>query len=117
MRSLAFILALTVLFMAFKPGVQHLFSSCEDKVSCCVESCTPFATLDQDQDEEQQNDCSGNSCNPFQSCGASFVLTLNVLNTELYTPQISTNRNFSYQFNVHSQFAADFWQPPQLAKA
>lgn len=106
-------MASIVFLLAFKPGVEHFFSLCENQESCCVESCTPFALDTENQDQEKENDCNGNSCNPFQSCGSSFVFSLNDLNTELLHREVSTSRNFNYQFNVRSQFDTDFWQPPQ----
>ncbi|WP_235298466.1 hypothetical protein [Portibacter marinus] len=113
MRLVAFILAITVVFLAFKPGMT-LLSQCETEIACCTDTCEPFSMTTNDEKPADQG-CNGNSCNPFQSCGSSFVFTAEKLALPSTNPGFSTESNFSYQFNHLSQFATDFWQPPQLA--
>lgn len=114
MRHVAFLLAISVSLLAFAPGLTSLLSNCDKEVNCCVDSCEPFAYSDEAPDSEERGSCDGNSCNPFQSCGTNFILSLNAFDTNLQNLEVSTDRNFTYQFNIHSQFLSDFWQPPQI---
>ena len=76
MRILAFILAFTVSFLATKPGLDAMFSCHDMEVSCCKESCDPYSVQDDTQKENEENDCNGNNCNPFMSCGVNSLMTI-----------------------------------------
>ena len=115
MRILACILAFTVLFLACKPGVEIVLSSCDSNVSCCVDSCIPFSSADNEQHESERGDCTGNSCNPFQSCGTSFIVNNTELQSTNLNVLVSNSRTFNYKDNIHSQFSTDFWHPPRIA--
>ena len=112
MKFAAFLLALTVMFLALKPGLQ-LATACDSEIECCTDSCEPFNLVQKQNADSDQKSCNGNSCNPFQSCSASFVLNdLETLSTN-EKPQIPTKSIFAYQFNHISLFSSEFWQPPQ----
>ena len=113
MRLIAIILTFTVLYLAFKPGIDTLFISHDNEISCCSESCDPYSIENEGQSEDDGN-CTGNSCNPFQSCGVNSVLSFLVFDDNLQNQELLVERNFTYQFNIHSQFLSDFWQPPQF---
>lgn len=113
MRNLAFILATIIAILAFKPGIDHLFFQCDSEISCCTDLCEPFAIEEEKTGEENKEDCNGNSCNPFQSCCTSVAPSVSSIDYSFQNLLVSTERNFNYQFNIHSQFLSDFWQPPQ----
>lgn len=114
MKFLIIILTTTILFLAFKPGVDAIILSSSSMQSCCVETCDALPMADSSQNDENNGNCSGNSCNPFQSCGTSFLLSLNTPETFSPDLQVSTKRNFTYQSIYSSQFISDFWHPPKF---
>jgi hypothetical protein len=112
MKTMAHILLVTVLFLAFKPAVDYVIESGCHKVACCVDECNPFQTSDSGQNDP--NDCDGNACNPFQVCGNSFVYTSDQsgLNTE--PKVVFATKKFMYRVSYASQFLPEFWQPPKI---
>lgn len=114
MRFLSLLLALVVVTLAFKPGIETILAAhCDSEVTCCSDSCSAFDI--QDDEESDGGSCDGGGCNPFQSCSSSFLLTLNNLLSAFHNSEVSTEKNFDYEFILHSQFASEFWQPPRLA--
>ena len=115
MKSLTFILTIFILFLAIKPGTDMISLQTETEQTCCGGQCTPTSDNQQDQDQQQDNDCNGQSCNPFQVCSSCVLHFLTNSFLDLSKPEISTKQNFTYQSAFTSQFAPDFWQPPKIA--
>ena len=116
MKVITIILTAIVLFLTFKPGIDFVVSdSLAEKTCCMIKS---GSTLDTNctSTENEQEDCSGNFCNPFHtcSCGTCFLLCVAVSNRVLQQLEISTQQQFSYQFIFSSSFTTDFWKPPKF---
>ncbi|MEX2350305.1 MAG: hypothetical protein WD554_05445 [Flavobacteriaceae bacterium] len=115
MKFLTLILASTILFLAVNPGIDLISLQTDTEQSCCGGQCTPISDNNKSQDQNQDNDCNGKSCNPFQVCGSCVLLCITAPFDYLPKPTISTKHGFSYQSAFTSQFAPDFWQPPKIA--
>ena len=114
MRFVAILLATTVLFLAFKPAIDAMVLPFSSSPSCCIKTCDAMPALDTAQDEAPKGTCNGNSCNPFQACGTSFLICLEGPEVQFQNVEISTKQNFFYQSIFYSQFVSDFWQPPKF---
>ena len=113
MKFLTLILASTILFLAVKPGIDLLSLQADTEQTCCSGECKPIADNEKSPDQ-QKDDCSGKSCNPFQVCSSCVLHFLTNPFLDLSIPEISTKQNFTYQSAFTSQFAPDFWQPPKI---
>lgn len=111
MKFVALILTMIVIFLSFKPGIDLVLMQNWAKQTCCAEVC---ASTNQSSQEEENKECEGNSCNPFQVCGSCSLFCQSVAFEKSPTIQISTKRQFLYSFTFSSLFIADFWQPPRL---
>ncbi len=116
MKFLTIVLAALILFLTVKPGIDLISLRSDADQGCCSGQCKPLADNEIPGDKQsQKDDCNGNSCNPFQSCGKC-VLSSQVTTFFVFsTPEISTNRNFNYSAAYTSQCSFDFWQPPRIA--
>ena len=115
MKFLTYILAFTVIFLSVKPAIDAIPFSSESQQTCCSSSkCNPISDNDNSQDQNQDNDCDGKSCNPFQVCGSWVLVCLNIPFDYLPKPQVFSQQGFTYQSIFISQFASDFWQPPKI---
>lgn len=114
MKITAIILAIFISFLAGKPGVDLMCSIIIDmEISCCDTRCTPFSANDKSQN--QDNDCSGEACNPFQTCNSCVLLINNVASIgPLFKPNPTLKSSFIYQLAFTSQYISDFWQPPKF---
>ena len=115
MRIISIILTVTVLFLSFKPCIDYVVFDHGEEITCCTDSCEPTSDNGNSNSESEKGDCTGNSCNPFQSCGVNSVMTVIAFDTENHINELISEQNFNYQFNIHSQFLSDFWQPPRFA--
>lgn len=116
MKFLTLILATTILFLAVKPGIDLISLQSNTEQTCCGGQCKPIADNEKSPDQQKQkDDCSEKSCNPFQGCIYCVLHFLTNPFLDLSKPEISTKQNFAYQSAFTSQFAADFWQPPEIA--
>lgn len=114
MKSLTFILAAIILYLAIKPGLDSISLQTDTEKSCCAEQCTPFSDNSSSQGQKKGNDSKGKSCNPFQLCGSCFLVDLNSDCDYLLKLAASREKSVSYQSAFTSQFASDFWQPPKI---
>ncbi len=110
---MAYIFLTTVLFLALKPAIDYVVDIGCHEVSCCVDECNPFLAGENSSDNDS-NDCDGNSCNPFQACGTSFVTTTNVADFTFHVNKMLSLKKFNYEVNYASQFLPEFWQPPKI---
>lgn len=115
MRIISIILTVTVLFLSFKPCIDYIVLDHGSEITCCTDSCEPTSENEEPESNGEKGDCTGNSCNPFQSCGINSVMTIVAFETENQNNNVISDQNFNYQFNIHSQFLSDFWQPPRFA--
>lgn len=114
MKFLILILATFILFLAVKPGIDTLSLQADTEQTCCGGQCTPISDNDNSQGQNQDNDCDGKSCNPFQVCGYCVLVCLNLPFDYILKPTAFSDKGFSYQSVFTSQFASDFWQPPKI---
>jgi hypothetical protein len=114
MRFVALLLATIVLFLAFKPAIGGMVLSYNGVPSCCVKTCDAMPSFDVSDEEEPKGSCNGNSCNPFQGCGTTFLICLTTNDVNQPKAEISTKAIFSYQSIASSKFITDFWQPPKF---
>lgn len=116
MRVATIALAILITFLAVEPGLDVVCSMVVDvEMNCCDSTCTPFSDDDVAKNQEQDRDCSGKACNPFQVC-TSCALLVNEVGSII---TISTSRSglkskFTYQSAVSSKYISDFWQPPKF---
>ncbi|WP_445713531.1 hypothetical protein [Flavobacterium sp.] len=113
MKILTYILAITVMFLSVKPGIDAIPFSSETQQTCCSSSkCSPISD---NQNSDNQNDQEDNRmCNPFQACGSCLLISVSAPFYPTLQTDISTEQFFGYQSFIASQFISDFWQPPQF---
>jgi hypothetical protein len=112
MKIVAYILALTVVFLSVKPGIDTLVST--SGTSSCYSNTSCHISVEK-SDTEFPNDSQDNEiCNPFQSCCPCLLEIANLHVPENERSEISTEDLFFYESFLASQFIADFWQPPQF---
>jgi len=114
MKSLTFILAIFILFLVVKPGMDLLSSQAVKELTSCGGQCAPTSDNDNSEDQNQDNDCGGKVCNPFQVCGSCVLVYLSLSFDYIPKPTTFSDKGFTYQFVFTSQFASDFWQPPKI---
>ena len=116
MRIAAIILAVFISFLAVKPGVDMLCSVLIDmEIACCDTACTPISDKDTTKSPDRDNDCNGQSCNPFQVCNSCVLLVSKVTSIDqLFNPKPSSESSFTYQVSITSSYISDFWQPPKF---
>ena len=84
MKFTALILAVFVSFLALKPGVDLVCSILiNQEVICCITTCTPFSDKDINKNQEQDNDCGGKLCNPFQTCSSCVLLVNSITSIDI----------------------------------
>ena len=116
MKITAAILAIFISFLAVKPGVDVVCSMLIDiEINCCDTTCTPLSDSDTTKNQEQNNDCNGKTCNPFQVCNSCVLLINEVASIDnLSKPKPPFKSRFTYQSALTSQYISDFWQPPKF---
>lgn len=114
MKILTFILATFILFLAVKPEIDLLSLQADTEQTCCGGQCSPTNDNDTSQDQNQDNDCDGKACNPFQVCGFCVLVCLNLPFDYIPKPTVISEEKFTYQSTFTSQFAPNFWQPPKI---
>ena len=112
MRFLSLIFVTLIVFLAVKPGIDLLSKKVVSEQTCCGEQCAP--TSNNDNAQNQNNDCSGNTCNPFQVCCSCVLICLTTPFDYLIKPAVLTEKDFFYLSVFRSQFTPDFWQPPKI---
>jgi hypothetical protein len=114
MKFLTLILATFILFLAIMPGINLLSLPADTEQTCCAGQCTPISDNDNAQDQNDDNDCDGKSCNPFQVCSSFVLICFNIPLISIPKPVVFSVKGFTYQSVFISQFAPDFWQPPKI---
>lgn len=113
MKLFTHLLLFTILFLVAKPGLDFVSMQNSAEIDCCAGQCNIPETADNNQ--EQDEDCHGESCNPFQGCCACVFMTISNPLTMQLKPIASPVLKFYYQSTFVSQYAPDFWQPPKIA--
>jgi hypothetical protein len=111
MKSFTIILATLVLFLAVKPGVDALTLLYDAEVNSCAELCT---SISNNTPINQNHNCEGKACNPYQVCGSCFLVCSNIPFDYLPKHYEFSQHFFALQPAFISQFASDFWQPPKI---
>lgn len=114
MRRWAGIVAVFILMLAIKPGLDAFSLRCGPAVSCCSEIGIPLAAMESPDEHSAKGTCAGKTCNPFQACGGC---VLDCLRSNFDLVPDSTflwGKLFSYLPGFILQYAADVWQPPKL---
>lgn len=101
------------LLLAFKPGIELLFMADTSEQSCCIDTCSEAELEAETKDHSSDNDCEGNFCNPFQTCGSCFLLCQSLPAAKLPAVAIIPQQKFAYQLNASALFTFEFWQPPE----
>ena len=114
MRFITIMLAVFVLGLALKPGLDMISLHIDFEESCCGSNCAPIADFDHVKDPKPADGCDGNGCNPFQVCCSSMVFLLATPFNFSVHSKITTKRIFTYQSAYTLLIAHDFWQPPQF---
>jgi hypothetical protein len=114
MKFLIFILATFILFLAVKPGMDFLSLQTDTEQTCCDGQCSPTSDNDNSKKQNQDNDCDGKACNPFQVCSSCILVCLNIPLDCIPKPITFSDKGFTYQSVFTSQFSPDFWQPPKI---
>lgn len=112
MKIVAYILALTVVFLSVKPGMDVLVSS--PGISSCYSNTACHITADGSDTDLPTDSQEPEICNPFQSCCPCLLEVADLSVPENERSEISTKDLFFYESFIASQFIADFWQPPQF---
>ena len=114
MKFLILIFATFIFFLAVKPGID-LISLLEDiEQSSCNDKCTSNCNYDKSKDQNQDDDCDGKTCNPFQVCSSCVLTCLNFPFYYIPKSTVFPVKGFTYHFVFTSQFVSDFWQPPKI---
>ncbi|MFN5629086.1 MAG: hypothetical protein ACK48W_07350 [Bacteroidota bacterium] len=114
MKFLVFILATFILFLAIKPGVDLLSFQEDAQQTCCDEQCSSTSQNEKSQNQTQDNDCGGKSCNPFQVCGSCVLVCVNFAFYFISKASMFSKKGFTYQSIFSTQYTSDFWQPPKI---
>jgi hypothetical protein len=113
MKVFAFILAILVLFLSVKPAASAKHSEEITEQSCCDKECG--ANESEQEPVEEEDDCCGDFCNPFQACCAQLVYSATNCVSIAPVMTLSGKMEFALQdFRLLPQYSADFWQPPRL---
>lgn len=114
MKLFTFVLAIFILYLAVKPGIDLLSLQADTEQTCCDGQCSPSSDNDTSQDQNKDKDCDGKSCNPFQVCSSCFLVCFNVPLISILRPTVFSDKGFTFQLTFTSQFAPEFWQPPKI---
>ena len=114
MKFVSLILAILISLLAFKPGLDYVYSTTMDcEINLCDKNCIPSS--EKDASKGQDRDCDGKNCNPFQVCNSCVLLATEVyVIDDFINPNINLKLRFTYQSAISSQYVFDFWQPPKF---
>lgn len=110
MKYLSFLLASISFFLAVKPGVDLLSWQTHTEQSCCGGTCAPGT----EEESQEDRDCHGKLCNPFQVCCSCALICMNMPYDGILKPGVLSEKGFTYHSVFRSQFVSDFWQPPKI---
>ena len=111
MRFFTFLMATFILSLALKPGMDLLALQSDEIMECCAGDCCPATEDNSSQNEE---DCSGRSCNPFQVCGCCTFVCLSNHFSLLNKTIEAEKQHISFQKTFPILYSSDFWQPPKI---
>lgn len=117
MKCSVLILTTLILFLAVKPGIDLMPVNVANESSCCGINCTANTETKKTSDtKNEESDCSGKLCNPFQACGCC-ILIMNIQEIFEVNAQEPNFKKyfFSHYSGFNSQFTPEFWQPPKIA--
>ena len=113
MKFLASILAICILFLAVKPGIDALYSIKESGHACCAGSCD--SDKDADGHSNPEKNCGSNSCNPFQVCSSCSGLLFTTAFEYLHINSSASEKIMYDADFVNQRHLTDIWQPPRKA--
>ncbi len=114
MKFTAIILILVTMLLAMKPGIGLSLYEKESTEACCEDTaCEKEA---ESPAHAAEDDCCGEFCNPFQMCCSHIVFYPSGDLVEINQEHKETEKNYLCPVvTIHSNYAADFWQPPRFA--
>lgn len=114
MKLTAIVLILVTILLAMRPGIGLSLYENGAVEACCEEiSCE---NEDDPSAYATEEDCCRDFCNPFQMCCSHIVFYDPVRLVEIEHGPKETEKNYLCRvISIHSNYAADFWQPPRLA--
>lgn len=114
MKLLIFRIATFILFLAVKPGINLLSLRAYTEQTCCGRQYTQASGNDKSQEQNQDNNSEGKSCNPFQLCSSCILVCLNIPFISIPKPTVFSDEKFTYQSTVTSHFTPGIWQTPKI---
>lgn len=111
MKYITNILIVFFLYLSIKPGVENLLNNSMIVQSCCGDVCIQ----DFENETDEDKNCDGKACNPFQICGSCVLFCMkSSFQSEITQLKINTTKGFTFYSIFISKFASDFWQPPKI---
>lgn len=108
MKCIAFILSLTILFLAVEPGISELVSQSAHEHSCCG-----GIPVKDDASPSAEKGCGQNACNPFFKCRSCSIVFVSINNVYSFSPLSVSDKLIIKPVFPHFHFTPDFWQPPK----
>lgn len=114
MQFVTRVLALMLLLLAFKPGMDSFSKTADSQLSCCTEACSSSSVNDNPQERNADGECGGGSCNPFQVCNACAMARLDTTIDFIPGPTACPEKGSACRSLPTRLFASDVWQPPRF---
>lgn len=116
MKITAITLAILISFLAIKPGVEVAYSMVTNvEIHCCEGKCHSLSDKAMTQKQEQEKDCDGENCNPFQVCSLCVLMVKKVIPFDgLLKLTVPSKAGFTYQSSFTSPHISDIWHPPEV---
>lgn len=118
MKFLSFILAFTILTLTLVPGINSFAYAANlsaTETSCCGDSCVPVKDNDAEHNDDENNGCTDENCNPFDTCCFHGMICQHFkISLELIKPHFGIVKNIETASHIHSIYLSESWQPPEL---
>jgi len=115
MKIAAFILSITVLFLAFKPGLNLIPLPEVTEHAGCGAQCESSSDFDgYVQSSIPKGCCDENGCNPLRLCCSIVLFFSETTFMKAKNQDIAARQVFAYRSIHNSLFIEEFWQPPKF---
>ncbi len=115
MKIAAFILSITFLFLAFKPGLYMIPLAEATEQAGCAAHCESLSEFDgYAQNTIPKGCCDQNGCNPLRLCCSIVLFFSESTFMQAKNQEIAIRRVFAYRSIHNSLFIEEFWQPPKF---
>lgn len=114
MKHLSIILAMFILFLALKPGLDVLVPSMGADACCCSTTSTKCPSNTKDSDMPSKKEGAEKMCNPFQVCHTCVLFCSSMQSNWMQFPPLECFSVFRTSNSiVYATFLAEAWHPPQ----